>query len=211
MTPEQVEVDGQPHRRDARQDLGSLIGALSRLAAAGRPAELDPATSWPPRVLLIGASPDDRAALARAAARQGAGDLIAYAPALADERVAGLVAGARAAILPSISEAAGLPAIEALAAGTPVIASAVGALPEIVGGAGILVEPRDPDRLAAAISAAWVDDGLWGRLRVEALSRAGPRRRTWGLTRATSGGAHRSPLKPVMSWQRSPRGRQRGG
>jgi glycosyltransferase involved in cell wall biosynthesis len=190
-------------RYDARQDLGSLIGALSRLAAAGRPAGLDPATSWPPRVLLIGASPDDRAALARAAARQGAGDLIAYAPALADERVAGLVAGARAAILPSISEAAGLPAIEALAAGTPVIASAVGALPEIVGGAGILVEPRDPDRLAAAISAAWVDDGLWGRLRVEALSRAGPSRRTWAdVARATRSvytevGARRAPEDEV--------------
>jgi glycosyltransferase involved in cell wall biosynthesis len=190
-------------RYDARQDLGSLIGALSRLAAAGRPAELDSATSWPPRVLLIGASPDDRAALARAAVRQGAGDLIAYAPALADERVAGLVAGARAAILPSISEAAGLAAIEALAAGTPVIASAVGALPEIVGGAGILVEPRDPDRLAAAISAAWIDDGLWGRLRAEALSRAGPNRRTWAdVARATRSvytdvGARRAPEDEV--------------
>lgn len=190
-------------RYDARQDLGSLIGALSRLATAGRPAELDPDASWPPRVLLIGASPDDRAALARAAARLGAGDLIAYAPALAEKRLAGLVAGARAAILPSISEATGLPAIEALAAGTPVIASAVGALPEIVGRAGILVEPRDPDRLAAAISAAWTDETLWLQLRAEALTRTGPQRRGWpDVARATrvvytSVGARRSPEDEV--------------
>src|SRR5450432_3521465 len=160
-------------RYDARQDLGSLLGALSRLSAAGRPAGLDPAVAWPPRVLLIGASPDDRAALARATAREGVGELLAYAPALSVERVAALVAQARAAILPSISEATGLPAIEALAAGTPVIASAVGALPELVGGAGILVEPREPDRLAAAIATSWTNDGLWARLRAEALTRTG--------------------------------------
>jgi glycosyltransferase involved in cell wall biosynthesis len=190
-------------RYDARQDLASLIGALSRLAAAGRPAGLDPEISWPPRVLLIGASPGDRAALARATVRQGVGELLAYAPALSDARLAGLVAGARAAILPAISEAAGLPAIEALAAGTPVIASAVGALPEIVGGAGILVEPRDPDRLAAAISAAWTDEDLWLRLRAEALGRSGPKQRTWAdVARATrvvytTVGARRSPEDEV--------------
>ncbi len=66
--------------------------------------------------------------------------------------MAGLVRGARAAILPVVSDAAGLPAIEAIACGTPVVASAVGALPELVGGAGILVEPRDPERLAVALA-----------------------------------------------------------
>ena len=173
-------------RYDARQDLGSLLGALARLAAAGRPAGLDPVVAWPPRVLLMGASPDDRAALARASARQRVGELLAYAPGLSIERFAALVAGARAAILPSISESAGLSAIEAVASGTPVIASSVGALPEIVGGAGVLVEPRDADRMAAAITAAWTDDDLWQRLRAEAVGRGGPGRRTWSdVARAT--------------------------
>jgi len=190
-------------RYDARQDLGSLLGALSRLAAVGRPAGLDPSVAWPPRVLLLGASPDDRAALARATAREGVGELLAYAPTLSVERVAALVGQARAAILPSISEAAGLPAIEALAAGTPVIASAVGALPEIVGGAGILVEPREPDRLASAIATSWTDDDLWTRLRSDALSRTGPDRWTWtDVARATrvvytDVGARRSPEEEV--------------
>ena len=40
----------------------------------------------------------------------------------------------------------------------PVVASSVGALPEIVGRAGILVEPRDPAALPLAIRAAWADD-----------------------------------------------------
>lgn len=166
-------------RYDARQDLRSLLGALGRMAAAGRPAGLGPEVAWPPRVLLVGASPDDRAALALAAAREGVGELLAYAPGLPPERLAGLVAGARAVLLPVLSEAAGLPAIEAIAAGTPVVASAIGALPELVGRAGILVEPGDPGRLATALAAIWTDDALHTALRADALERAGPGRRTW--------------------------------
>jgi D-inositol-3-phosphate glycosyltransferase len=156
-----------------------MLGALSRLAAAGRPATVADDVPWPPRILLVGASPDDRAAFARAAGREGVGDLLAYAPGLSPERLAGLVAGARAAILPVITESTGLAAIEALAAGTPVVAAAVGALPEIVGWAGILVEPGDPRRLATALAAIWTDDALHARLRGAALERSGPGRRAW--------------------------------
>jgi len=112
-------------RFDARQDLATLLRALARMAAAGRPDELPSDVPWPPRVLLVGASPEDRASLARAAAREGVGDALAYAPHLPNERVAALVRAARAAILPAISDAAGLPALEAIACGTLVIASAV--------------------------------------------------------------------------------------
>ena len=115
-----------PGRYDARQDLATLLRALASLAEAGRPSDLPDDVAWPPRILLLGASPEDRASLARAAARQGIGDCLAYAPALATTTAAGLLRGARAAILPVVSEAAGLAAIEALACGTPVVASAVG-------------------------------------------------------------------------------------
>jgi len=175
-------------RYDARQDLRSLLGALSRLAAAERPATFGDAVPWPPRILLVDTSPDDRAALARAAGREGVGDLLAYAPGLPPERLAGLVAGARAAILPVVTEATGLAAMEALAAGTPVVATAVGALPEIVGSAGILVEPGDPRRLATALAAIWTDDALHARLRSAALERSGPGRRAWAdVARETRG------------------------
>ncbi len=166
-------------RYDARQDLGTLLGALVALADAGRPARLPEDVAWPPRILLVGASPDDRAALARAAARQGIGESLSYAPQLPPAAVAGLVRGARSAILPVVSDAAGLAAIEAIACGTPVVASSVGALSDLVGGAGILVEPRDPGRLAVALNAAWSDERVHARIAATARERATWQRRTW--------------------------------
>jgi glycosyltransferase involved in cell wall biosynthesis len=166
-------------RYDARQDLGTLLRALAELAAAGRPEGLPEDAPWPPRVLFAGASPDDRAALARAAAREGVGETLAYAPHLDDERLASLVRGARVALLPVVSDSAGHAAIEAIACGTPVVASAVGALPEIVGAAGILVEPRDPARLAQALATAFVDDRVHGSLVEIARERAETEQRTW--------------------------------
>jgi glycosyltransferase involved in cell wall biosynthesis len=137
-------------------------------------------------VLLVGATPDDRAALARSAAREDVGDALAYAPHLPDERLAALVRGARAAILPALSEAAGFAAIEAIACGTPVVASAVGALPELVGSAGILVEPREVERLAVALRTVWLDGAIYDRLVAEARARAAGRQPTWSeAARAT--------------------------
>jgi glycosyltransferase involved in cell wall biosynthesis len=102
-----------------------------------------------------------------------------YAPTLSTEALAGLVRAARAAILPVFSEAAGLPIIEALAVGTPVVASAVGALPELVGRAGLLVEPRDADRLAIALSTIWADDTVHARVSAAAHERPKGHRRNW--------------------------------
>jgi glycosyltransferase involved in cell wall biosynthesis len=64
-----------------------------------------------------------------------------------------------------------------MACGTPVVATHAGALPEVVGkeGAGILVPPRDPQALAAAILKVLQDEasrkkmGVLGRQRVENL------------------------------------------
>jgi len=166
-------------RFDARLDHGTLLGALGILAGRSRPRALDPLVTWPPQVVLAGASPDDRASIARAAARAGIGASLVYAPTLATEALAGLVRSARAAILPVFSEAAGLPIVEALAVGTPVVASAVGALPELVGRAGLLVEPRDPNRLAVALSTIWTDDTVHARVAGAARERTKGHRRNW--------------------------------
>jgi len=80
-------------------------------------------------------------------------------------------------VLPSLYEGFGLPAAESMACGTPVVATHAGALPEVVGqeGAGILVPPRDPQALAAAILKVLQDEagrkkmGVLGRQRVENL------------------------------------------
>lgn len=167
-------------RHDVRQDAATLMAALASLVSTARPAGLAEEAGWPPRILVLDATPDDRASLARIASRNGAGEQLVYAPIMPPEETAAIVAAARAVVLPVVSEASGLVAIDALAAGVPVIASAVGALPEIVGSAGILVEPRDRERLAVALTSAWDDRpvraGITAAARARAASAGG---RTW--------------------------------
>ena len=185
-----------PARHDARHDLPTLLAALGSLAARSRPERLHSDAAWPPRILVVDASPDDRAALARASLRNGLGDAFAYAPSLPPDRLATLVAGARAALAPRVSEAAGLAAIEALACGVPIVASAVGALPEIVGTAGLLVPPRAPDRMAAALEAIWSDDELHATVAGTALERARGPRRTWTDVAAATRAVYAEVVRP---------------
>ena len=168
-----------PGRYDARQDLGTLLDALGRLAASGRPARLAKAISWPPCVLVLGASPDDRAALARQAYEAGVGAALAFAPGLDPDRVTLLRSGARASLHPVLADATALPVLDALAMGTPIVGSAVGAVSEAVGSAGLLVPPRDPDRLAAALRAAWAEERVHRAIADAAAERAAPGRRSW--------------------------------
>ena len=62
-------------------------------------------------------------------------------------------ARASIAVVPSLYEGFGLPAGEAMACAVPVISTTGGALPEVVGDAGILVPPADPEALRKAIVA----------------------------------------------------------
>ena len=54
-------------------------------------------------------------------------------------------------VMPSLDEGFGMPALEAMTIGVPVVAAERGALPEVVGDAGLLVDPDDPAALAAAM------------------------------------------------------------
>ncbi|MFH1108368.1 MAG: glycosyltransferase family 1 protein [Planctomycetota bacterium] len=69
----------------------------------------------------------------------------------ADDELAGHYASARALLLLSHDEGFGLPVLEAMAHGCPVIAAANAALPEVVGDAGILVNPDDAQAVSGAI------------------------------------------------------------
>jgi glycosyltransferase involved in cell wall biosynthesis len=62
--------------------------------------------------------------------------------------------GARCLLYPSLYEGFGLPVLEAMACGTPVVTSRGGATEEIAGGAAVLVDPRDPESIAAGIDEA---------------------------------------------------------
>ncbi len=74
------------------------------------------------------------------------------------DMLAMLIAGARATVFPSLYEGFGLPALESMALGTPIIASNVSSLPEVVGEAGVLVDPYDVRAIAQAIIAMDSDE-----------------------------------------------------
>jgi len=84
---------------------------------------------------------------------------------------------AEALVYPSIYEGFGLPPLEAMACGTPVVASAASSLPEVVGEAGLLVDPQDVEALADALRRVLTDQDLRAELRQRGLGQA--RRFTW--------------------------------
>jgi glycosyltransferase involved in cell wall biosynthesis len=161
-----------------------VLVALASLAAA-RPGEVPDDVPWPPRVVIPEASPDDRASIARLAARHGVGQLLAFTPGLADDRLATLLAGARAALVPAVTDAAGLAVLDGLAVGVPIVATAVDGLPELVGEAGVLVPAGQPDNLATGIAAVWADDRLHARLAERASASDAGRRRWVDVARDT--------------------------
>lgn len=78
---------------------------------------------------------------------------------------------------PSRYEGFGLPVAEAMACGTPVVASNRSSLPEVVGDAGVLADPDDPEALATALVTVLSDDALRHELSVRGIERS--RQFTW--------------------------------
>ncbi|MBN1483180.1 MAG: glycosyltransferase family 4 protein [Chloroflexia bacterium] len=89
-----------------------------------------------------------------------------------DADLPALLGGAEALLFPSLYEGFGLPALEAMACGVPVVAANTSSLPEVVGEAGLLVDPLDEAALAAAVQRLLQEPGLRGELRQRGLARA---------------------------------------
>jgi glycosyltransferase involved in cell wall biosynthesis len=76
-------------------------------------------------------------------------------------------------VYPSLYEGFGLPVLEAMACGVPVITSNRSSLPEVAGDAALLVDPSQPEALAAAMASMMNDGELRQALRSKGLIRAG--------------------------------------
>ena len=68
-----------------------------------------------------------------------------------DRYLSAIYSGAEAFLYPSLYEGFGLPPLEAMQCGLPVIVSNSSSLPEVVGDAGILVDPQDKDQICQAM------------------------------------------------------------
>jgi len=94
-----------------------------------------------------------------------------------DEDLAAIYSGAKGFLFPSLYEGFGLPPLEAMKCGVPVITSNTTSLPEVVGDAGIMVDPLDQDALCQAMTTIVNDDNVWQELRAKGLERS--RQFTW--------------------------------
>jgi glycosyltransferase involved in cell wall biosynthesis len=119
----------------------------------------DRGETWP-LVLAGRASDEHRARVVAAAKACGAEDLVRIAGTVDRSRLAALYSAARVMTYPSTVETFGLPPLEAMACGCPVVASNQTSVPEIVGDAGLLVDPDDVAAYAAALFRALHDDSL---------------------------------------------------
>jgi glycosyltransferase involved in cell wall biosynthesis len=111
-------------------------------------------------------------ALQRHAAELGLAGRCRWIAWVSDEERLELLNRCTALVMPSLWEGFGLPALEAMACGTPVVAARAGALPEVVGEAGLLVDPRSVPALAAALTELLGSPALRQRLAAAGPARA---------------------------------------
>jgi glycosyltransferase involved in cell wall biosynthesis len=126
------------------------------------------------RLVVIGRDPLGlQGSLASLAQSLGIGPEVRFLGGVDHARLPSFYAGAAAFAYPSAVESFGLPILEAMACGTPVIASDRAAVPEIVGEAGMCVNPDDIPAFAEGIRRLLTDEPERERLRRLGSERAG--------------------------------------
>ena len=103
------------------------------------------------KLTVIG-EPKKNGIIEKLVAKLKIGDIVNFTGRIANEDFAGYYAKATIAVVPSLYEGFGIPAVEAMASGVPLITTSGGALPEVVGDAAMIVPPADAAALTKAIT-----------------------------------------------------------
>lgn len=144
------------------------LASLIRAFAAFRQAAGNAANECTLRV--VGIKPAYQRHFQRIAAAAGVGSWVAFEPFLDEPTLRRLYREAWLFVMPSLYEGFGIPLLEAMASGTPVVCSNTTSLPEVVGDAGWLFNPRDIEDMAGTLHSAWTDQQ--GKLERAALGLA---------------------------------------
>ena len=102
----------------------------------------------------------------------GIEDRVKFLGFVSTDDLSALLQGARAYIQPSLWEGFGIPVLEAMASGTPVIVSNTSSLPEVVGKAGLLIDPYSLDQIEQAIRTIVFDKKLQQKYSKEGIIQA---------------------------------------
>lgn len=147
---------------EPRKNLPRLLEAYT---LANRRASLPP-------LVLVGAPGWQHERILTQARRLGIEGQLRFAGYILRENLPGVYAAARALLYPSLYEGFGLPPLEAMGCGTPVLASNVSAMPEVIGDAGVLINPCDVQEMADGILRIAQDETLRQRMVERGLERA---------------------------------------
>lgn len=148
---------------EAKKNLLRLIEAFSQMRTSVRE---------PLQLVLAGPGGPVTDSILQAIACRSLEDAVVVPGAIPSADLPLLYAGASVFAFPSLHEGFGIPPLEAMASGVPVIASKAAALPEIVGTAGLLVDPMKIEAIAEALYAALTDERLRENLKQRGLERA---------------------------------------
>ncbi|RPI53602.1 MAG: glycosyltransferase family 1 protein [Acidobacteria bacterium] len=168
---------------EPRKNVSGLLEAYGRLVARLGDA---------PRLVVAGRANPDAADVLAAMNRSPLAGRVEYRGYVEPDGRESLFKGAQALVLPSLDEGFGIPALEAMAAGVPVIASRRGALPEVVGDAGLMIEPEDPESIVAAMERMIGDAALRATCALRGLERA--RQFSWAQAARDTRRAYESAL-----------------
>lgn len=149
-----------------RKNLPRLIDAYAHLRSLRPQAKL-------PQLALVGKNAWLYRETLQAAKQYGFADDIIFTGYVPEADLPPLYSGATCFVYPSYFEGFGLPVLEAMQCGTPVIAGNRTSLPEVVGDAGLLVDPFDEEALAQGMARVIENANFADDLRVKGLRRAG--------------------------------------